>query len=146
MAKPKTAFTAAAAELAAEARNRQFSSAVTADDARKYVDTDVFVAWLVDEALGRDYEIILADTLAQRLTSAQAQSVLCAAVIDHGAQVLEIVKGAVVEQVARDLADAANLLVENFDPTDSEMSRSSYASQVDDPVRDDRRALARYAR
>jgi hypothetical protein len=51
----------------------------------------------------------------------------------------------VVEQVARDLAYEATKLVESFDPTDAEMSRS-FAVEVDDPLIADRRHIARAAR
>lgn len=146
MANPKNAFTAAAAELADEARNFQFTSDVTTAEARRYVDDDVIVDWFVAESQGRDLEIILADTMAQRLDTVQARRVLCALAVGHAEGACRVMREALVEQVARDLAYAANRLVENYDPADSEMSRSSYASQVADPVRDDRRALARLAR
>lgn len=146
MPKVKTAFTAAAAELAAQLGNRYWSNEITADEARGYVDTDVMAVWIAHEACDRDDEIIVGDTLAQRLTKDQARTLLCAVAIDHAAKVLEVVKGAVIEQIARDLAYEANQLVANFDPTDAEMARSSYASQVADPVRDDRCALAKLSR
>lgn len=146
MQKQKTAYTVAADQLADECRNRYFDTDVRLEDATPYVDADVIVAWIAQEGLGRDDEIIVGDTMAQRLTKELARTLLCAIAIDHAAKVLEVVKGAVVEQVARDLMYDAKKLVDNYEPTDAEMSRTSYASWVADPVQDDRRALAKLAR
>jgi hypothetical protein len=145
MAKPKSAFTEAAAELWSDLGNRYWADIIPSE-AREYVNADVIVSWLASESQGREYETICADVMAQRLTSDQARTLLLAASIDHSAKVLELFKDAVVEQIARDLVYAANKLGENFDPSDSEMARSSYASQVDDPLIGDRRHLARMAR
>ncbi len=142
MKQPTTAFTTAAAELAETALHRQFDTTVTVDAAREYVDAKVMTDWLVAEALSRDMEIILADTIAQRLTTEHARSVLCALIVGHAASVQDTLQAALVEQVARDLAYAAGKLVDAFDPTDAEMARDHYPSFVDDPVRRDQSALA----
>jgi putative ubiquitin-RnfH superfamily antitoxin RatB of RatAB toxin-antitoxin module len=142
MAKPETPFTEAAAALADEAMSRQFSRDVTANDALDHITPDVFVAWIAQEALTRDDEIIVSDTLAQRLTSQVARTLLCAVAIDHAAKVQQIVKEAFYDEIARDLAYAAQKLVDNWEPTDDEMSRS-YAVEVDDPLIADRRHMAR---
>lgn len=142
MAKPSTAFTKAVAELAAQCGNRQWSNDVTVDDAREYVDAKVIADWLVDEAAGRDLEIILADTIAQRMNSVQARGVLCSLAVGNALSAFDGMRTALVEQVARDLSYAAQKLVDEFDPTDAEMSRS-FAVEVDDPLIADQRYLAR---
>ena len=140
MAKPKTPFTEAAAQLYADLGNRYWAD-ITVDEAREYVDTDVIVAWIAQEAMNRDDNTICADTLADRLTSDQGRTLLCAVAIGHAEKVLEVFKDAVVEQVARDLMYAANKLGEQYDPGDDE-ANASYSGWVDDPVASDRRAMA----
>ena len=140
MAKPKTPFTEAAAQLWSDLGNRYWAD-ITVDEAREYVDTDVIVAWIAQEAMNRDDNTICADTLADRLTSDQGRTLLCAVAIGHANKVLEVLKDAVVEQVARDLMYAANKLGEQYDPVDDE-ANASYSGWVDDPVVSDRRAMA----
>ena len=143
MKKQKTAFTIAADQLADECRSRYFDTDVRLEDCTPYIDTDVIVAWIAHETMGRDDNHVIADAISERLTADLGRTLLCAVAIDHAAKVLEVVKGAVVEQVARDLMYEAQKLVDNYDPTDSEMARTSYAAEVDDPMIGDRRALAR---
>ena len=100
MAKPKSAFTEAAAELYSDLGNRYWADIIPSE-AREYVTADVIVSWLASESQGREYETICADVMAQRLTSDQARTLLLAASIDYSAKVLELFKDAVVEQVAR---------------------------------------------
>ncbi len=142
MAKPKSAFTEAAAQLWSDLGNRYWADIIPSE-AREYVTADVIVSWLASESQGRAYETICADVMAQRLTSDQARTLLLAASIDYSAKVLELFKDAVVEQVARDLVYAANKLGENFDPSDSEMARDFHPHVPDDPVSRDRSTLAR---
>ena len=141
MNKTKTPFTEAAAELAAQLGNRYWTD-ITNEEAAEYVTPDVIVAWIAHEALDRDDEIIVGDTMAQRLDSSTARTLLCAAAIGHADKVLEIVKGALIEQIARDLVYEANKITERYDPTDEEMSRSHVPQFFDDPVRRDQSALA----
>lgn len=140
MAKPKSAFTEAAAQLWSDLGNRYWADIIPSE-AREYVDADVIVSWLAMESQGREYETICADLMAQRLTSDQARTFLLSASIDHAAKVLELVKDAMVEQIARDLVYAANKLGEDYEPTNDEAT-ASYSGWVDDPVSRDQSALA----
>lgn len=141
MGKQKSAFTEAAAELWSDLGNRYWADIIPSE-AVEYVTADVIVSWLAQESQGREYETICSDVMAQRLTSEQARTLLLAASIDHSAKVLELFKDAMVEQIARDLVYAANKLGEDYEPSEAELTRD-FASQVDDPIIGDRRALAR---
>jgi hypothetical protein len=143
VAKPKTAYQEAIADIADDFRHRQFPDLITADDARPAVDADVIVAWVAHEALGRDDEIIVGDTLSQRLTKDQGRTLLCAAAIGHAEKVLELVKAALVEQVARDIAYEAQKINDNYCPTDSEMEGPIRPNDIDDPFLAERRSFTR---
>ena len=138
MTKPANAYQEAITDIADDFRHRQFPDNITADDARPAVDADVIVAWIAQEGLGRSDEIIVGDTLAQRLSKDQGRTLLCAVAIDHADKVLELVKVALVEQVARDIAYEAQKVVDNYEPTDSEVERCP-----DTTFRDEARSFAR---
>ena len=139
----RTAYSEAIADIADDFRHRQFPDNITADDTRSAVDADVIVAWVAEEALGRSDEIIVGDTLAQRLDQDQARTLLCAIAIDHAEKVLELVKAAMVEQVARDLAYEAQKLVDNYEPTDDEVNRPITRNDIDDPFLAEQRSFTR---
>lgn len=141
----KTAFQKAAEEFAQDILHAQFPEPATADSMCKEVDASLIADWLAAEGLGRDFEIILGDVCAQRLTSDQAKTVLCGLAVGNP-KAQELVLAALVQQVAMDLAYEINKYVENYCPTDSEMSRTSYPSEVDDPLIADKRHLARESR
>ena len=138
--KIKTAFTEAVLELEAETKSRQFPDNITTEEAAKHVDHDVVVAWAM-AALGlRSPQQLLSDIL-ENLTDADATSIINC-LLNETDTARKIMAKQLCEYVAKDLAYEAQKRVDNYDPTDSEMSRS-YAVEVDDPLIADRRYLAR---
>jgi lipase chaperone LimK len=135
-------FKEAADEIAQDFLHRQFPENVSADDCREYVDAAVIADWLGAEAASRDEHIILGDLCAQRLTRDQARSVLVALAIGNW-QKLELLQAALVEQVARDMAYESQKIVDNYDPTDEEMSRGITPNDIDDPFLQERRSFTR---
>ena len=139
--KIKTAFTEAVMELEAETKSRQFPDNITTEEAAKHVDHDVVVAWAM-AALGlRSPQQLLSDIL-ENLTDADATSIINC-LLNETDTARKIMAKQLCEYVAKDLAYEAQKRVDNYDPTDSEMSRTSYAAEVDDPLIGDRRHLAR---
>ena len=139
--KIRTAFTEAVIELEAETRSRQFPDNITTEEAAKHVDHDVVVAWAM-AALGlRSPQQLLSDIL-ENLTDADATSIINC-LLNETDTARKIMAKQLCEYVAKDLAYEAQKRVDNYDPTDSEMSRTSYAAEVDDPLIGDRRHLAR---
>ena len=139
--KIKTAFTEAVMELEAETKSRQFPDNITTEEAAKHVDHDVVVAWAM-AALGlRSPQQLLSDIL-ENLTDADATSVINC-LLNETDTARKIMAKQLCEYVSKDLAYEAQKRVDNYDPTDSEMSRTSYAAEVDDPLIGDRRHLAR---
>lgn len=138
--KIRTAFTEAVLELEAETKSRQFPDNITTEEAAKHVDHDVVVAWAM-AALGlRSPQQLLLDAF-ENLTDADATSVINC-LLNETDTARKILSKALCEAVAYDLAYEAQKRVDNYDPTDDEMSRS-YAVEVDDPLIADRRYLAR---
>lgn len=138
--KIRTAFTEAVIELEAETKSRQFPDNITTEEAAKHVDHDVVVAWAM-AALGlRSPQQLLLDAF-ENLTDADATSVINC-LLNETDTARKILSKALCEAVAYDLAYEAQKRVDNYDPTDDEMSRS-YAVEVDDPLIADRRYLAR---
>ena len=138
--KIKTAFTEAVMELEAETKSRQFPDNITTEEAAKHADHDVVVAWAM-VALGlRSPQQLLSDIL-ENLTDADATSVINC-LLNETDTARKIMAKQLCEYVAKDLAYEAQKRVDNYDPTDDEMSRS-YAVEVDDPLIADRRYLAR---
>lgn len=138
--KIKTAFTEAVLELESETRSRQFPDNITTEEAAKHVDHDVVVAWAM-AALGlRSPQQLLLDAF-ENLTDADATSVINC-LLNETDTARKIMAKQLCEYVAKDLAYEAQKRVDNYDPTDDEMSRS-YAVEVDDPLIADRRYLAR---
>lgn len=139
--KIKTAFTEAVMELEAETKSRQFPDNITTEEAAKHVDHDVVVAWAM-AALGlRSPQQLLSDIL-ENLTDADATSIINC-LLNETDTARKIMAKQLCEYVAKDLAYEAQKRVDYYDPTDSEMSRTSYAAQVDDPLIGDLRHLAR---
>ena len=139
--KIKTAFTEAVMELEAETKSRQFPDNITTEEAAKHVDHDVVVAWAM-AALGlRSPQQLLSDIL-ENLTDADATSIINC-LLNETDTARKIMAKQLCEYVSKDLAYEAQKRVDNYDPTDSEMSRTSYAAEVDDPLIGDRRHLAR---
>ena len=137
----KTAFTEAVRELEAETNGRQFPDSITTAAALEYVDHDVVVSWAQAELGSRSPQQLLLDAF-ENLTDADATSVINC-LLNETDTARKILATALREAVAKDLAYEAQKRVDNYDPTDSEMSRTSYAAQVDDPLIGDRRHLAR---
>lgn len=136
-----TAFTEAVLELESETRSRQFPDNITTEEAAKHVDHDVVVAWAM-AALGlRSPQQLLLDAF-ENLTDADATSVINC-LLNETDTARKIMAKQLCEYVAKDLAYEAQKRMDSYDPTDSEMSRTSYAAQVDDPLIGDRRHLAR---
>ena len=140
----KTAFKEAAKELESETNARQFPDNITITEALKHVDHDVVVSWAQAELGSRSPQQLLLDAF-EKLTDADATSVINC-LLNETDTARRILANALRECVAYDLAYEAQKLVDNYDPTDAEMSRTSYASEVADPVADDRRALAKLNR
>ena len=138
--KIKTAFTEAVAELEAETRSRQFPDSITTTVALEYVDHDVVVSWAQSELGSRSPQQLLLDAF-ENLTDADATSVINC-LLNETDTARKIMAKQLCEYVSKDLAYEAQKRVDNYDPTDDEMSRS-YAVEVDDPLIADRRYLAR---
>ena len=139
--KIKTAFTEAVLELESETRSRQFPDNITTEEAAKHVDHDVVVSWAQAELGSRSPQQLLLDAF-ENLTDADATSIINC-LLNETDTARKIMAKQLCEYVAKDLAYEAQKRVDNYDPTDSEMSRTSYAAQVDDPLIGDRRHLAR---
>lgn len=139
--KIKTAFTEAAIELESETRSKQFPDNITTDEALKHVDHDVVVSWAQAELGSRSPQQLLLDAF-ENLTDADATSVINC-LLNETDTARRILASALRECVAKDLAYAAQCRVDNFDPTDAEMARTSYASEVDDPLVADQRHIAK---
>jgi hypothetical protein len=139
--KIKTAFTEAVLELEAETKSRQFPDNITTEEAAKHVDHDVVVAWAM-AALGlRSPQQLLSDIL-ENLTDADATSIINC-LLNETDTARKIMAKQLCEYVAKDLAYEAQKRVDYYDPTDAEVSRTSYAVEVDDPIIGDLRHLAR---
>ena len=137
----KTAFTEAVRELEAETNGRQFPDSITTAAALEYVDHDVVVSWAQAELGSRSPQQLLLDAF-ENLTDADATSVINC-LLNETDTARKIMAKQLCEYVAKDLAYEAQKRMDSYDPTDSEMSRTSYAAQVDDPLIGDRRHLAR---
>lgn len=137
----KTAFTEAVRELESETNARQFPDFITITEALKHVDHDVVVSWAMAELGSRSPQQLLLDAF-ENLTDADATSVLNC-LLNETDTARRILASALRECVAKDLAYEAQCRVDNFDPTDEEMSRTSYASEVDDPLVADQRHIAK---
>ena len=136
----KTAFTEAVMELEAETKSRQFPDNITIDEASKHVDHDVVVSWAMAELGLRSPQQLLSDMI-ENLTDADATSIINC-LLNETDTARKIMAKQLCEYVSKDLAYEAQKRVDNYDPTDEEMSRS-YAVEVDDPLIADRRYLAR---
>jgi len=139
--KPANDFREAADELAAEFRSRQFPDNITDAEALKMIDWEVLKAWMVEQLADRTGKQLLSDCM-ERITEDQARDILATATI-NGCRTNPIIGECLTAECAHDLAYESQRLVDNYDPTDSEMSRSNYGSWVDDPVGADRKVIAR---
>jgi hypothetical protein len=133
VSKAKNDFHEAADYLAAECQNRQWNPDVTEDDAVKATDPSVIEGWITFQMGCRTAQNLCLDVIehvTSRMTDAEAK------------ELLKSLPG-LRECVAEDLRYEAQKLIDSFDPTDSEMSRGSYAAWVDDPLIADQRHIAR---
>ena len=140
----RTPYTEAVEELSAETRSKQFADNITTSEALKHVDHDVVCAWVKQELSKRSPQQLLSDAF-ENLTDADATSVLNCLINETGTA-RKLLAACLCEYVAKDLAYDAQKLVDQYEPTDEEMSRTSYAAEVDDPLIADHRHIARMHR
>lgn len=135
-------------DLAAEARNRQFDNTVTAEEAMDHVCEETATKWVSTQWGLQSAQSLLIEMIEKHMDENVARdlfaSLLNAMTASSGAeaQAGRTLLDALKLHMAEDLAYEAQKAVDNYEPTDDEMSRDHYAPEVDDPVRVDRRHYA----
>lgn len=125
----------AARELAQVVLNRPYDPFVSPKDAEFFADAATVAAWIDYESDLTSPLQALADLITDTLTDAQALDLL------RSERMQPIVKAAAVKYLVAEATDWVN----DYEPSDREISRS-YASSVDDPLIGDHRYYARAAR
>jgi hypothetical protein len=119
----KTALTEAIDQVALENKSKQFRDNITDRDALDYVDHDVIVAWVAQELSLRNPQQLLSD-IFENLTDADATSVLNC-LNNETDTARRILAPCMRQYVAKDVAYAAQLLLDHYDPTDAEVERNN---------------------
>jgi len=127
-------------ELAHEQRQAQFPKQLTHDDVAKHVDAAVIADWLGIESATRSPELVFSEVISERLSPVKAVSAMMALATGDGVRAAAMLQPALTEAVARDLAYHVNKAVNEYEPTEAELTR---VEPFDDPVRADRRDIAR---
>ena len=115
-------------ELANEQLHAEIRSEVTAADALPSVDHDLVIAWVAVETGTRSPQTTLLEVF-ENLTDAETISVLNC-LLNETDTARRILADALRQHVAKDLAGQANVVLRNYEPTDSEISRSQYAAMA----------------
>ena len=119
----KTALDLAIDELAAETRSKQFRDNITDAEALKHVDHDVVCAWVAQELSLSNPQGLLTDAF-ENLTDADATSVLNC-LINETDTARRILARCLCEFVAKQIAYAAQYLVDSYDPSDADIEREN---------------------
>lgn len=136
-------------ELVHEQLARSFPPAITAAQALTHVDEPLAFKWLLNEGYGQSLliEIVekqFSENVSRDLFATLLNAMANADADNRGAaaQVGRMFVLALRLHIAEDLAFKAQQRYDNWEPTDAEMSRTSFAAWVDDPLIGDRRAIA----
>jgi len=136
---PSAIFREAADELAQEFLGRQFRDSITDRDAAEHVTSTVAASWIALQLCDQPAQAVLSE-LIFNLTDAEATNLLSALLMQDDIPTLAHLSRVMHAQVAHALAYEAEKIVDNYCPTDEEMSRSS---STDSSVRAEYKTMAR---